>query len=134
VTVNEEKCVCGAPADDHVFDRSICPEPCGMMHYYCAQCGALSPFETCPHEEEGKGVGARDDLERIWRRVQLGKDVTADDAGRLLAVVKAAQAVFGRAHKAHFVANRHYRRLWQSLDRLGDALAVLEAEKNDPRA
>ncbi len=21
------------------FDRSICPEPCGSMHYYCTDCG-----------------------------------------------------------------------------------------------
>lgn len=22
------------------FDRTICPEPCGTMHYYCTECGA----------------------------------------------------------------------------------------------
>lgn len=21
------------------FDRSICPDPCGSMHYYCTDCG-----------------------------------------------------------------------------------------------
>lgn len=24
---------------DNWFDRSICPEPCGMMHTYCTLCG-----------------------------------------------------------------------------------------------
>jgi len=29
--------------EDSWFDRSICPEPCGRMHYYCANpnCGEL---------------------------------------------------------------------------------------------
>lgn len=31
------------------FDRTICPEPCGMMHYYCTVCGARD--DTCVHDE-----------------------------------------------------------------------------------
>ena len=27
------------------FSRTICPEPCGMMHYYCTECG--EPQDRC---------------------------------------------------------------------------------------
>ena len=30
---------------DEWFDRTICPEPCGMMHYYCTECG--EPQDRC---------------------------------------------------------------------------------------
>jgi hypothetical protein len=30
------------------FDRSICPEPCGVMHSYCTRCGDLQ--DPCAHE------------------------------------------------------------------------------------
>jgi hypothetical protein len=33
------------PHNDAWFDRVICPEPCGMMHTYCADCGAN--LDTC---------------------------------------------------------------------------------------
>lgn len=46
-----ELCKCGAAADEIIFDRSICPEPCGLMHYYCAECDALAVDEHCPWEE-----------------------------------------------------------------------------------
>jgi hypothetical protein len=36
-SVAAEKCECGAPADAVSFDRSICA--CGMMHYFCQECG-----------------------------------------------------------------------------------------------
>lgn len=31
------------------FDRTICPEPCGSMHYRCIQCGGVAG-EECPVE------------------------------------------------------------------------------------
>ena len=40
-----EKCICGADAGDHFFDRCLCA--CGVMHYYCAQCGVLAVGESC---------------------------------------------------------------------------------------
>lgn len=30
------------------FDRTICPEPCGMMHSYCDTCGTRA--DDCAHE------------------------------------------------------------------------------------
>lgn len=36
---------CPCPHADQVFDRSICPEPCGVMHTYCLDCGEA--LETC---------------------------------------------------------------------------------------
>ena len=32
------------------FDRTICPEPCGVMHSYCATCGRRQ--DRCAHEGE----------------------------------------------------------------------------------
>lgn len=28
--------------EDTWFDRSICPEPCGSMHYVCSDCGEVT--------------------------------------------------------------------------------------------
>jgi hypothetical protein len=45
--------------DSGNFDRSICPDPCGMMHSYCATCGKRQ--DRCAHddspapEREGEG-------------------------------------------------------------------------------
>lgn len=33
---------CGHPAGEASFSRSICPEPCGSMHYYCDTCGEVA--------------------------------------------------------------------------------------------
>ena len=30
------------------FDRTICPEPCGYMHSYCARCGVRQ--DPCAHD------------------------------------------------------------------------------------
>lgn len=29
------------PHEEEWFDRSICPEPCGSMHFYCVDCGQM---------------------------------------------------------------------------------------------
>lgn len=34
---------------DTWFDRTYCPEPCGGMHTYCADCG--ENLDYCPHED-----------------------------------------------------------------------------------
>lgn len=44
---------CGQFAESW-FDRSICAEPCGSMHYRCSNCGAVvghCPLETPPQPE-----------------------------------------------------------------------------------
>lgn len=38
--------------DTGYFDRTVCPEPCGMMHSYCATCG--NPADPCPHRHEAQ--------------------------------------------------------------------------------
>jgi len=35
-------------SDDDSFDREVCPEPCGKMHYRCRVCG--KPTDCCVHE------------------------------------------------------------------------------------
>lgn len=40
-------CDCGS--DDNWFDRSVCPEPCNMMHTRCSDCGR--PLGGCAHDE-----------------------------------------------------------------------------------
>lgn len=41
------------PADAW-FDREVCPEPCGMMHYRCRVCGAA--VDGCEFEGSGNAV------------------------------------------------------------------------------
>ena len=41
---------CGGPGDDAWFDRSICPDPCDMMHDRCNNCGRDIHGE-CPWEK-----------------------------------------------------------------------------------
>lgn len=36
------------PCDTGDFDRTICPEPCGYMHSYCATCGVRQ--DPCANE------------------------------------------------------------------------------------
>jgi hypothetical protein len=46
---------CGGDGGDNWFDRSICPEPCGMMHTRCSNCGhALDncPFDSAAEQPE----------------------------------------------------------------------------------
>lgn len=38
---------------DSVFSRTVCPEPCGMMHTYCATCGDC--LDDCPHGSTSTG-------------------------------------------------------------------------------
>ena len=35
----------GHDCDSGVFDRTLCPEPCGWMHSYCSICG--DPQDEC---------------------------------------------------------------------------------------
>lgn len=37
-------------SDENWFDRSICPEPCGVMHTRCDEHGAALGY--CPHEDD----------------------------------------------------------------------------------
>lgn len=41
---------CNHELHDWWFDRTICPEPCGMMHMRCDVCGC--PLEHCSFFEE----------------------------------------------------------------------------------
>lgn len=34
------------------FDRSLCPEPCGLMHSYCDTCGVRQ--DACAHDDVAK--------------------------------------------------------------------------------
>lgn len=34
--------------DTGIFDRCVCPPPCGAMHSYCGTCGARQ--DPCAHE------------------------------------------------------------------------------------
>jgi hypothetical protein len=38
------------PHTDEWFDRTICPEPCGSMHYYCTECGKR--MDGCAHDRQ----------------------------------------------------------------------------------
>ena len=38
----------GHTCDAGHFDRTICPEPCGSMHFYCSGCGARQ--DVCTHD------------------------------------------------------------------------------------
>lgn len=38
------------PNADTWFDREICFEPCGLMHYRCTECGKVDGY--CPFEDE----------------------------------------------------------------------------------
>ena len=51
---------CGGPGDDNWFDRSICPEPCDMMHTRCNNCGKDIDGE-CPWEKPVKEQPGYDD-------------------------------------------------------------------------
>lgn len=35
---------CGCPNGDVWFDRTICPEPCDMMHNRCTVCGEIDGY------------------------------------------------------------------------------------------
>lgn len=39
--------------DQAWFDRSVCAEPCGSMHYYCGQCGRL--LDACANDDSAAG-------------------------------------------------------------------------------
>lgn len=41
---------CGGDAADNYFDRSLCPEPCGMMHTCCRACDAT--LDECYFESK----------------------------------------------------------------------------------
>lgn len=57
-SLEEGRCPgCGGDAGNSVFSRSICPEPCGSMHYYCAECGAL--LDDCPLDSQTHGDGEK---------------------------------------------------------------------------
>lgn len=45
----QEHNVSECPHEHDYFDRSICPEPCGAMHYRCTDCGWA--LDYCPHED-----------------------------------------------------------------------------------
>lgn len=49
-----EAALCAARAPIHVcdtghFDRTLCPEPCGAMHSFCATCDVRQ--DPCAHDE-----------------------------------------------------------------------------------
>lgn len=48
--------------EDSWFDRSICADPCGMMHSYCTDCGHM--MERCAFQEKAAGF-------RTKRRIAL---------------------------------------------------------------
>lgn len=39
------------------YDRTICPEPCGMQHSYCTDCG--DRFEPCRFAGDPLGIDGR---------------------------------------------------------------------------
>lgn len=44
------------PHPDSWFSRELCEEPCGSMHYYCTECGALVDF--CENVEMAREAAA----------------------------------------------------------------------------
>lgn len=39
--LNHPYCNCPEPKPSAWFDRTVCPEPCGAMHYICETCGRV---------------------------------------------------------------------------------------------
>lgn len=84
--------VSGQQAREHVcdtghFDRTICPEPCGSMHSFCATCGERQ--DPCAHdastpEQPREAHEDRDEAVRVaaeaidaeWMRPEHGCDGT----------------------------------------------------------
>lgn len=70
------RCACedgGETFTDHWFDRSICPEPCGMMHDICVECGY--PKGGCSVMAAGRANGDR--LASSWLAAADWLDRTA---------------------------------------------------------
>ena len=73
---------------DHVcdagdFDRTVCPEPCGMMHSYCTFCGKRQ--DSCAHDRLFNFIlGAPDELEFFTGLLP--------ELASVLPVIRAAQA------------------------------------------
>lgn len=98
------RCSCeddGETFTDHWFDRSICPEPCGMMHDICCECGY--PKGGCQAMADARSKGGRladswlavadlltchaDGIERTWS--QHATDTWPEPYRRSLAVARA---------------------------------------------
>ena len=60
---------------DHWFDRSICPEPCGMMHDICVECCRIKG--RCLVAETGRENGNR--ISTAWLAVADLLDLIAGD-------------------------------------------------------
>lgn len=71
--VDDEAVTCACGDSDDWFDRSICAEPCGSMHYVCTECGRIKG--RCPNAEMGRVNGNR--LGASWLAVAEWFDSTA---------------------------------------------------------
>lgn len=58
--------------DSGHFDRSICPEPCGAMHSFCATCGNRQ--DPCPHDPSATAAHVNDPTASIFPGVALDPD------------------------------------------------------------
>lgn len=80
-----EKDVPPHECDTGHFDRTICPEPCGYMHSYCATCGVRQ--DPCAHDTRpippGDGFDARKVADKVRERLEAVGEWTDDDGVQL---------------------------------------------------
>lgn len=77
--------------DTGCFDRTLCPEPCNMMHSYCTYCGARQ--DPCAHVPM-----ARPTLQDVAREIEyaFGADYgTDEDRAKVLYAAARVMALWG---------------------------------------
>ena len=74
------------------FDRTICPEPCGMMHSYCATCGKRA--DNCAHDPDPEPADqTRADYGDRCARCRVSVGQIAADMEALRAAVERVRAL-----------------------------------------
>lgn len=62
---------CGHNPENVWFSRSICPDPCGTMHYHCEECGAVADRNGCALEVDPEGSGLLRRIEAL--EIEMGE-------------------------------------------------------------